>query len=126
LLTVLWSSNLRCMDECCHILAWFSMTVSQFFSSELLSALSLWIKLLWYYALIITPCGRTLTWITPSGSQKTLVMMLPSDSSVLNFLSGGDPLWCHSMLDLFDPGVKLWTQVSSQITVCSRNVFPSD
>jgi hypothetical protein len=52
-----------------------------------------------------------LTWITPSESQNTLAMILPADSCVLNFLDGGDPLWCHFMLDCFDSEVKQWIHI---------------
>jgi hypothetical protein len=45
-----------------------------------------------------------------------------AEGCVLNFLSGGDPLWCHSILNLFNSGVKWCTHVSSQVTICCRNV----
>jgi hypothetical protein len=63
-------------------------------------------------------------WLVPE-SRNTLVTILPPESSILNSLGGGDPLWCHFMLDRFDSGVKC-THVSSRVTVQSRSVVSSN
>jgi hypothetical protein len=47
-------------------------------------------------------------------------MILPADSCVPNtFL-----VRHHSMLECIDSGVKQCSHVWSQVTICSRNVFP--
>jgi hypothetical protein len=44
--------------------------------------------------------------MTPSESQKTLAMILPTEGDILNLSGSGNPLWHHSVLDWFDSGVK--------------------
>jgi hypothetical protein len=70
-------------------------------------------------ALIVIPCGRKSIWITPSESRDALPIMLPAESCVFNFLSGGHLMWHHSMLDCFDSSVPM----SCHRSLCSRNVF---
>lgn len=84
-----------------------------------------WCTSLWYCALIFTPYGRQSTWITLTESKNTLDVTLSADNYVLNFVNSGGPLWCHSTRDFYDSGMKQCSHISSQVTLRSRNMFPS-
>lgn len=117
-------SNSPCADMDCHVAGWFPLAVSKAFSCELLCIHC-------YEASYCNTEHKCCTmWQRicrdhPFCTQKILATILPTESCTLNFLDSRDLSWCHSILDLFDFGVKWYTYVSPQITTCYSNSFPS-
>jgi hypothetical protein len=98
-------SNLPYVDAHYHAVQSSYVTVSQAFSCKSLGnsiAKQVAVILHIHYC----TSWQELNMKSPLLNPKDTAMILPVDGCVFNFLGGGNPLCCHSMLDYFDSRAK--------------------